>query len=215
MNQDMLLYKSNLICFEVDERLKKYLNKFEDDKTIIIFEDFMNVDLNSIVNDIKYNKLYIMANLPYYITTPIIEKVINSGVDVEAMVLMVQKEVADRLSAKPGRKEYAAITAYLNYFYDIEKIIDINRKNFTPIPNVDSAILKFKKKDRDIKVDDLNKLKTLIYDSFRMKRKNIKNNLSNYDLDVIVPILEKYNINISDRAENIPIDCFIEIANKI
>ncbi len=209
------LYKANLICFEVDDRLKKYLSKFEDNITKIYFEDFMNIDLKKILENIKYKKLYIMANLPYYITTPIIEKVIDSSVEVEAMVLMVQKEVADRLSAKPGRKEYGAITAYLNYFYKIEKIIDVGRKNFTPVPNVDSAILKFTKVERDIEKTDLAKLKALIYDSFRMKRKNIKNNLSNYNIDDFVDILEKYNIKTSDRAESIPIECFIEMANKI
>ena len=209
------LYKSNLICFEVDERLKKYLNKFEDEKKNIIFEDFMNVDLSNVIKGVKYNKLYIMANLPYYITTPIIEKVIDSNVDVEAMVLMVQREVADRLSAKPGRKEYGAITAYLNYFYKVEKIIDVNRKNFTPVPNVDSAVIRLTKVNREIKATDLGKLKTLIYDSFKMKRKNIKNNLSNYDIETFMEIFEKYGIKISDRAENIPIECFIEMANKI
>ena len=84
------LYKCNLLCFEVDERVKRYLNQFEDDKTKVVYKDIMEVDIKEEIKNISYNKLYIISNLPYYITTAIIEKIVDSGIDVEAMVLMVQ-----------------------------------------------------------------------------------------------------------------------------
>ena len=109
------LFRANLRCFEVDTRVKKYLDSFEDEKTKVIYNDFMKVDLEEELKDIDYKDLYVIANLPYYITTPIIEKMISSPLDVKAMVLMVQNEVADRLSAKTGSKDYGAITVFLNY----------------------------------------------------------------------------------------------------
>ena len=136
------LFHANLRCYEVDERVKPYLEKFLDDKTEIIFNDFLKVNLEEDVKDIKYNDLYVIANLPYYITTPIIEKMIESSLNVKAMVLMVQNEVADRLSAKCGSKEYGAISVYLNYYYKVEKLFFVSRKAFDPVPKVDSAVIK-------------------------------------------------------------------------
>lgn len=207
------LFHANLLCFEIDIRVKRYLDSFVDDKTHIIYNDFLDVDLNKILSEYKYDNLYVIANLPYYITTPIIEKIIKSNVDIEAMVLMVQNEVADRLSAKPGTRDYGAITVLLNYYFDVDKLFFVNRSSFDPIPNVDSAVIKLVSKHNKgiLKNEDL--FKQIIRDSFLMKRKNIRNNLKNYDLDLISDVLSKYNLDLTCRAENIPLDCFIEIAN--
>lgn len=209
------LYKANLICFEIDERVEKYLNSFLDEKTNIVFEDFMKVDLNDFIKKVDYNKLYIIANLPYYITTPIIEKVIDSKIDVAAMVLMVQNEVADRLSARTGTKDYGAITVMLSYYFDVEKLFFVDRKAFDPIPNVDSAVIRLlKKENRRIAIDE-NIFFKLVRDSFRMKRKNIKNNLKGYNLEIIEHILKNYGLDLMARAENISLDCFIDIADEL
>ena len=208
------LFRANLRCYEIDKRVKKYLDSFIDEKTEIIYEDFLNVDLNKQVKDIKYNDLYVIANLPYYITTPIIEKIINSKIDVKAMVLMVQNEVADRLAAKPGSKDYGAITVYLNYYFDVEKLFVVNRNSFDPVPNVDSAVIKLARKDNKYQVNEDLFFK-FVKDAFAMKRKNLKNNLSKYDLKLIEPILSKYNLTLQDRAENVSLECFIEIVNNL
>ena len=208
------LFRANLRCYEIDKRVKKYLDSFIDEKTEIIYEDFLNVDLNKQVKDIKYNDLYVIANLPYYITTPIIEKIINSKIDVKAMVLMVQNEVADRLAAKPGSKDYGAITVYLNYYFNVEKLFVVNRNSFDPVPNVDSAVIKLARKDNKYQVNEDLFFK-FVKDAFAMKRKNLKNNLSKYDLKLIEPILSKYNLTFQDRAENVSLECFIEIVNNL
>lgn len=208
------LYKANLLCFEIDLDTKKYLDGFEDDKTHIVFEDFMSVDINKFVNNIKYNNLYVMANLPYYITTPIIEKLINSKLDVKSMVLMVQNEVADRLSAKPGTKDYGAISVYLSYYYEIEKLVFVPRSSFEPVPNVDSAVIKLVSAQRE-KVNDEELFFKLIRDAFHMKRKNLKNNLKEYNLEIIEKVLKKYNLTLQDRAERVPLNCFIDMANDL
>ena len=88
--------KCNLLCYEIDTELERYLSLLEDNKTKIIYDDFLNRDIKVDIKDIKYDSLYIIANLPYYITTPIIEKIIDSNIDINSCVFMVQKEVADR-----------------------------------------------------------------------------------------------------------------------
>ncbi|MBQ4030367.1 MAG: ribosomal RNA small subunit methyltransferase A [Bacilli bacterium] len=208
------LYHCNLMCFEIDERVKPFLRLYEDDKTHIIFKDIMDVDIKEEIKDIKYNKLYVIANLPYYITTPIIQKMIDSKLDIEAMVLMVQDEVANRLSANPNTKDYGMMTVNLKYYYDVDKLFVVNRKSFEPIPNVDSAVIKLSKKDMN-KADNEEHFFKLIKDSFMMKRKNIRNNLKKYDLGVVESVLKKYNLDLNSRAENIPLDCFIEMSNEL
>ena len=208
------LFHSNLICFEIDKRLEKYLNGFIDEKTRIVFEDFMSIDINEYLKNYSYKNLYVIANLPYYITTPIIEKIIDSNVNVKSMLFMVQNEVADRLSASSGSKDYGYMSVYLKYYYDVNKILFVSRKCFDPIPNVDSAVIKLDSKATPCLLNKDIFMK-LIKDSFRMKRKNIRNNLHDYDLDVISKVLEKYNLTLQSRAEEISFDCFVEIANEI
>ena len=106
LTKNLVKYNSNLICYEVDKDLENTLNQIKNDKTQIIFDDFLKRDIQSDISKIDYNNLYIIGNLPYYITTPIILSIIESRVDVKEMVFMVQKEVAERFSAKPGTKEY-------------------------------------------------------------------------------------------------------------
>lgn len=209
------LFKANLRCFEVDTRVKKYLDSFEDEKTKVIYNDFMKVDLEEETKDIDYNDLYVIANLPYYITTPIIEKMISSSLNVKAMVLMVQNEVADRLSAKPGSKDYGAITVYLNYYYNVEKLFFVYRSAFDPAPNVDSAVIKLSKKENELELKDKDLFFKLVQDSFKMKRKNIRNNLKGYDLIRIAKVLESYGLDLTVRAESITLQCFVDIANEL
>ena len=108
LTKNLVKYNSNLICYEVDKDLENTLNQIKNDKTQIIFDDFLKRDIQSDISKIDYNNLYIIGNLPYYITTPIILSIIESRVDVKEMVFMVQKEVAERFSAKPGTKEYGS-----------------------------------------------------------------------------------------------------------
>ena len=209
------LFKANLRCFEVDERVKPYLVQFEDDKTKIIYNDFMKVNVYDEVKDIKYNKLYVIANLPYYITTPIIEKMINNPLEVEAMVLMVQNEVADRLSAKVCTKEYAAITVFLNYYYNVEKLFFVPRTAFDPVPNVDSAVIKLSKRKNKYEVINEELFFKLVRDTFSMKRKNLRNNLKEYNLDIVQKVLNYYKLDLQSRAEQVPVQCFVDIANEL
>ena len=208
------LFNANLICYEVDIRVKKDLDKYLDDKTKVIFGDFLKADVLNDIKDIKYNNLFVIANLPYYITTPIIEKIINDKLDVKEMVLMVQNEVADRLSAKPGSRDYGSISVLLSYYYDINKLFFVSRKCFDPIPNVDSAVIKFTKKDKKYNIDE-SLFKSFVRDCFGMKRKNLRNNLKKYDLDIIDKVLKSYGLDLQCRAEQVPFNCFIDIVKEL
>ena len=204
----------NVICYEIDTELKKYLNEYSKNATII-YDDFLNRNLLEDINNIKHSKIYVIANIPYYITTPIVEKIINSDISVTECVLMVQKEVADRFSATTGNKEYGSITVFLNYYFDIQKLFNVSKDKFYPIPNVDSAIIKLKSKKNKIFVQNEEHFFKLIKDSFRFKRKTIKNNLNNYDLDIVKQVLDKNSLSLNSRAEEICVYTFATLSNRL
>lgn len=207
--------KPFFVGYEIDSDLKIYLDKLINDKTNIIFENFLDVIDFSYIKQKKYNKLYIIANLPYYITTPIINKIIKSSLNPDKMLLMVQKEVADRITAKPNCKEYGSLTVFLNYYFKITKVLNVDRSNFNPIPNVDSVVLLFEKRIIDLEAIDLKQFEKLLFNSFQFKRKIIKNNLKEYDLDIINNVLIKNNLSLNSRAEQIPLNVFVEMSNKL
>ena len=205
---------SYVIAYEVDERTKEYLLPLENDKTKIIYKDFLTTDLSDDIKDIKYNNIYIMANIPYYITTPIIEHIIESKIDVKKMVLLVQKEVAERFSAKPKSKDYGSLTVYLNYYFEVEKLFNVKSTCFVPAPKVDSAVVKFTKKDNNYNIDDIKFLK-FIKECFSMKRKTLKNNLKDYDFAKVKEVLIENGYTENARAEEISLETFIKIYKKL
>lgn len=208
--------KSKVIAYEIDNDLKSILEpKFAESDVQFIWDDFLNRDILNDISSYNYKKLYVIANLPYYITTPIIIKIINSGINIDKMIIMVQKEVAERFSALPGTKDYSSITVFLNYYFNIKKILDVSRKCFYPSPNVDSAVISLERKTNNVYVKNEEVFFKLIKDSFQFKRKTLRNNLKNYDLDKIFQVLKKYDLDLTIRAESIPLEIFIEIANNL
>lgn len=207
----------HVLAYEIDEELKPIIqeNLAGKDNVDVIFDDFLNRDLMADLNNYSFKKLYVVANLPYYITTPIIEKIINSGIPVEKIVVMVQKEVGDRFNAKVGTKEYNSLTVFLNYHFEIKKIMDVSRNCFIPAPNVDSIVVMMNKKDITYNVKNEEHLFKLIRDSFMFKRKNLRNNLKNYDLLKIEEVLKSKNLDLSVRAEKLTLDDFIDISNAL
>lgn len=203
------------ILYEIDTSLKEILdnnlsmyNNYE-----IIFGDVLKQDIRKDMEKFNYKKIYVVANLPYYITTPIITKVIQE-ISPDKLVIMIQEEVADRLCAKVGNREYGMITVALGSKYDIKKLFKVGRGCFKPVPNVDSAVISLDKHTK-YNIDDELVFDMLIKDAFKYKRKNLRNNLKGYDLNKIEKILSKYNFNLNDRAECIPIEVFVDIANEL
>lgn len=206
-----------VISYEIDTSLEEILdtNLVGIDNIKIIYDDFLK---RNVINDLKefdYKHLYVVANLPYYITTPIINHLITSNLDVEKIVVMVQKEVADRFCAKPGTKDYSSITVFLNYYFDLKKEFVVSRNNFIPKPNVDSMIISLNRKKEVLKVNNLELFFNLVRDSFKFKRKNLRNNLKGYNLSKVEEVLEKYNLDLTVRAEKLSLDIFIDISNNL
>lgn len=205
-----------VLCYEVDTTLKPVLeaNLSDYDNVKIIFEDFLKVDVLSELKKYNYKKVYVIANLPYYITTPILIKIIEDKLNIDKIVVMVQKEVGDRFRAVPSTKEYSSLSVYLNYYYDVKKILDVSRNVFIPKPNVDSIVVEFNKKElMNLKNETL--FFKLVRDSFTQKRKNLRNNLKSYNLDKILNVLQKYGYDLSVRAEQLSIEIFVDIANSL
>ena len=204
-----------VLCYEIDETLKPILeNTLNGIKNIkIIFDDFLKADVKRELKEFKYEKVYVVSNLPYYITTPIIMKLIDDKINIQKIIVMVQKEVGNRFKASPNTKDYSSLSIFLNYYFDVSKIMDVSRNVFLPKPNVDSIVVEMKEKKCKYNVENEELFFKIIRDSFKQKRKTIKNNLKEYDLDKIEEVLKKYGFSLASRAEQIPIDVFIEIVN--
>ncbi len=207
---------NHVLCYEIDETLKPFLteNLKKHQNIKIKYEDFLKSNVFLDIKEYKYKKLYVIANLPYYITTPILVKLIEDNINPDKIVIMVQKEVGDRFKASPGKKEYGSLSVYLNYYFEVKKLLNVSSNVFYPKPNVDSIVIEFtKKKVTKLKNNDL--FFRLVKDSFKQKRKTIKNNLKNYDLSKIDKILSQYNYDLSVRAEQLSVEIFIKIANYL
>ena len=187
------------ILYEIDSRLKCVLEKelANYNNYEIIFNDFLSEDISDIVK--KY--------------TPIIVKLMKE-MEPDKIVIMIQEEVADRLAAREGTREYGMISAYLGSKYDIKKLFKVSKNCFVPVPNVDSAVISLVKHDK-YQIKDMNKYEKLLKDAFQFKRKNLKNNLKKYDLNKIETKLIENGYNLSNRAEDIPVSVFVDIANNL
>lgn len=217
----LLLEKAKkVICIELDMKMIKILDErfIAYNNLELINEDVLKTDLNKLIYDERqkenFKSVKVVANLPYYITTPIITKIINDDLGVDKIVIMVQKEVGDRFNAKPNSKEYNSLTIFLNYYFDIKKLIDVSRNCFMPKPNVDSVIVEFKSnKKYNIKNEEL--FFKLVRDSFKFKRKNLRNNLKGYDLEKIEESLKSIGKDLTVRAEALTLEDFIKISESL
>ena len=217
MTRELASRAKNVLAYEIDTDLEDELFKRLEgfDNVDVLFQDFLTSDLVNDVANYEYNKLYFVSNVPYYITTPILLKIIESGLDFNKIVIMVQKEVGDRFTTLPGNREYGSITVLLNYFYDVKKEFFVSRKQFVPEPNVDSLIVSFSEKKDKLKLNDFKFFERILRDSFQFKRKTLKNNLKNYDLKKVEEVLKEYDYDLTVRAENLSVEIFVKISNAL
>jgi len=207
----------NVLCYEIDTTLKEILNDtlkaYENYE--VKYQDFLKANVLEDIKKYNYKKLYVVANLPYYITTPIIMKLIEDMIPVDKIVVMVQKEVGNRFKAEPGNKDYSSLSVFLKYYFKVSKLIDVSKNVFIPRPNVDSIVVEFKKNKNLLDVTNKELFFNLIRDSFKQKRKTLRNNLRGYNLEKIEEVLKKHNMDLSIRAEQISLEIFVEISNDL
>ncbi|HHY14057.1 MAG TPA: 16S rRNA (adenine(1518)-N(6)/adenine(1519)-N(6))-dimethyltransferase RsmA [Thermoanaerobacterales bacterium] len=220
---DMANKVEKVVAVEIDKSLIPILAKTLEGKenTSIIHGDILKIDLEDLWNNYFDGKSFkVVANLPYYITTPIIMSLLESKLNIDLMVFTVQKEMAERLTASPGNKDYGAITVAVNYYCQAEIITSISRNVFIPRPNVDSAIIRLVTRDKPpVELQDEDVFFTLIRTVFKYRRKTLLNAISLEgklgDKSYIKELLLDMNIDPKRRGETLSIDEFAEISNKI
>ena len=215
-----------VICIELDKKMVKILNdrfslynNFE-----ILNQDVLKVDLKNIIENEKKNNgvknVKVVANLPYYITTPIIMKLLEEELDLESITVMVQKEVADRLIAIPSKKETGAITYTVYYYAEAENIVEVPNNSFIPEPEVNSKVIKLNiRKEPKVKIEKKEVMFRIVKCAFMQRRKTLLNALVNTKVFINkeegIKILNKLGLNPNIRAENLKLEDYANIANYI
>jgi len=187
----------------------------------VIFGDAMKLDLKSIIeeNFADCQKVCVCANLPYYITSPIIMMLLESKLPIDNITVMVQKEAAERLCAKVGSRESGAVTVAVDYYADAEILFHVGRNSFMPPPNVDSAVIKLNiRENPPVEVRDEKKFFSLIKACFAQRRKTLVNtvsNTTNYSKDELRNALGELGISETVRAEQLTIEQLANLSNKL
>lgn len=215
-NQIALKAKS-VLSFEIDKSLMDRLLKLqsEHDNLEFVFEDFMQVDLRDYISEGKRFK--VVANIPYYITTPIIFKLLDFADNIDTMMFMVQKEVAERFCADCNSKEYGITSVILQSIADVKYVRTIKRECFTPAPNVDSALIRLDLKLDKYNIEDRKFFVDFVHKSFAMRRKTLANNLLkgySFSREQIESVLTDCGLNVMVRPENLTVEKFVELSNK-
>lgn len=192
---------SFLLCYEIDSSLKEYLDKYQTERSVVIYDDFLSRDILSDSKAFSYHNVYVVANIPYYITSPILVKILKLSLFSE-IVLLVQKEVAERIVATSHTKEYNSFSLFIDYYYDASLVCNVSKSCFIPSPKVDSAVVHLVKKTY-VPVTNKEFYFSFIKDAFKNKRKTLKNNLTNYDWSKIQKILFSLGYVETVRAEEI------------
>ncbi|MBQ3181447.1 MAG: 16S rRNA (adenine(1518)-N(6)/adenine(1519)-N(6))-dimethyltransferase RsmA [Clostridia bacterium] len=213
-----------VVAVEIDTSLipmlSENLSKFDNVK--IINKDILKVDLKQLIDE-EFNgeNVRVVANLPYYITTPIIMKLLEENPGFSSITVMVQKEVADRLSAAPGGKNCGAITYSVNYYCETEKIVDVPPEAFVPAPKVWSSVIKLTLRNKPpVECSDVGHLFELIKSAFLMRRKTFINCVSqsktiNCDKETLKEILNELGISETIRGEALSLVQYSQISDKI
>lgn len=223
LTKELALRYKKVVAIEIDKGLIPILNKTlsEFDNITVINEDVMKIDLTALVEQYSDGMpVSVCANLPYYITTPIIMGLLESGVKFSSITVMIQNEVAARLTAQPGKSDYGAITAVLGYYGSVRKLFKVGASCFVPAPKVDSAVIridlydtpKFDVRDRDL-------FKNLIKFAFEMRRKTLVNALSSklagFTRDQITAAIIAIGHDEKVRGERLSTAEFVQLANVL
>lgn len=203
-----------VISYEIDKDLESHLLGLKLNNVNFIFKDIMKENLLEIENYFE-DGYKLIANLPYYITTPIIFKFLKNSKKLKSLTIMVQKEVAKRIVATKGEKDYGILTIMINFYGNAKITRNVNRKMFYPEPNVDSAVIRIDIDREKYKNIDDDKFYSFVQSCFSMRRKTLKNNLEHSNLKLKIKIDNLPQSILSLRAENLSFDDFVNIYLKI
>lgn len=223
LTQELGRYAKKVVAIELDERLKKILPKTlaEFNNIKVIFGDAMKLDLLSIINEefADCKRVCVCANLPYYITSPIIMQLLESKLPIDSITVMVQKEAGERLCATVGSRQAGAVTVAVSYFAEAEILFGVGRESFMPPPNVDSAVIQLKIRDKaPIFLKDEKKFFKFVKACFAQRRKTLINTVSNslgVSKDKLRECLSELNLSDTVRSEQLTLDQLADLCNLL
>lgn len=223
LTRELCLRAGRVVAIELDKRLIPILGETLDefDNVEVLNDDVMKLNLHQLIEE-KFsscNSVKICANLPYYITSPIIMMLLESRLPIDEIVVMVQKEAGERLCAEVGTREAGAVTAAVNYYADSEILFDVGRESFMPSPKVDSVVIRLAiRKENKYKVSNEKRLFTVVKCAFSQRRKTAANSISNtmgVSKDRIFEVFDSLGIDRNIRAEKLTMNDFISIAEEL
>ncbi|ASK61720.1 16S rRNA (adenine(1518)-N(6)/adenine(1519)-N(6))-dimethyltransferase [Virgibacillus phasianinus] len=224
LTEQLGIHAKNVLAFEIDQRLFPILEDtlVQYDNIKLIHQDILQADVHASIEDSfsPDQDVHIVANLPYYITTPILTKLLQEKLPVDSITVMIQKEVAERMAAKPSTKSYGSLTIAIQYYTTAQVVMHVPKRVFMPQPNVDSAVLKLTLRDEPpVYVADESYFFSMVQACFSQRRKTLRNNLTSYlknayDKETISTMLAEIGIDGMRRGESLTMDEFAKLANS-
>lgn len=218
LTEQLAISAKKVVAVEIDRALLPILEHTlkDHDNVEVIYGDILKVDINKIINEkLNGGPVKVVANLPYYVTTPIIGELLENNLNLESIIVMVQKEVAERMEAGPGSKTYGSLSVFVNFYSNPKILMNVPKTVFMPQPKIDSSVIKLELKD-ELPDIDKEKFFKVVKAGFSKRRKTILNSLSSYGFDIdkdeVRKALEKANIDPINRAENLSLEDFIRIS---
>lgn len=222
LTQELAKRCDKVVAIEIDTGLKPILDETlaEFDNVEVVFADVMEIDLKALIAEkFGQSEVVVCANLPYYITSPIIMRVLEERLPVKSLTVMVQKEAADRICAKPGTRDCGALSCGVSYYSEPKLLFKVNRGSFMPSPNVDSAVIRLDiKQEICLEVSDEALFFRIIRAAFSQRRKQIINPLSGelgIPKDVLAEVFDKSGIKQTARAEELTLEQFAQLCSSI
>lgn len=225
LTQVLAQQAKQVLALEIDQRLEPILHDTlaEFDNVSVVFEDVLKADLKAIIAEHfpQDAKITVVANLPYYVTTPILMKLLTEDLPVRSIVVMIQKEVAERLEADPGEKSYGSLSIAVQYVADPEIVMIVPKTVFIPQPNVDSAVIRLLvREQKKVKVENEEFFYRVIRESFAQRRKTLLNNLLNNlvkkeDKEKLAAKLMEIGIDPKRRGETLTIEEFGRLSDVL
>lgn len=217
LTRKLLEHAGKVTAIELDEELIPILSEElkEYDNFTLIHGDAVKLDLKEIAEG---KKVKFVANLPYYVTTPIIAGILSSGMDFDSLTIMVQKEVAERMAAVPGTKDYGSLTILVRYYCDIKVVRNVPPSAFIPRPKIDSTVIRLNKLEKPrAEVEDEKLFFNIVRHSFNMRRKTLVNGLKSMGLsrETIDEAMAECGIDSKVRGETLSVEKFAELSNSI
>ncbi len=213
ITQRILPLVKKVIAVEKDRNLVSFLKETYPQESLEIIEgDFLKWDMNTLPND-----LIVLGNIPYYISTPIIEKIIAQRHQIKKAFMTVQLEFAERVAAVAGNKDYGSLSCFVQYYMDVKILFKISKGSFHPVPKVDSCFISLIPKSKpNLKAHNEEKLFKMIQTAFMQRRKTISNALKGYyDHDTLMKELERLKISPKARPEEISLENYISLLNNL